>query len=190
MSVTAQARMTAEEFVAWSMEQPDGTHYELEDGCVVTLESERTRHGETKALLVASAIIAIRERNLPCVVFTDSTSVRIDRHTVFEPDMVIRCGKRLPGDTVIIDDPLAVFEVLSPSTQSRDNWVKLLGYLSISTVRHYVVVDALKGVVIHHTPGEGGKILSTIIHDGRIVLDPPGIVLADFLPPPDEVDAT
>jgi Uma2 family endonuclease len=41
MSATAPARMTADEFIAWAMEQPEGEHYELVAGEVVSMAPER-----------------------------------------------------------------------------------------------------------------------------------------------------
>ena len=35
---------------------------------------------------------------------------------VSEPDVTVRCGEPLPGDALLIDDPLIVVEVASSST--------------------------------------------------------------------------
>lgn len=44
MSAAAPARMTADEFIAWAMEQSEGQHYELVAGEVVSMAPERAVH--------------------------------------------------------------------------------------------------------------------------------------------------
>lgn len=74
--------------------------------------------------------------------------------------------------------PVIVVEVLSPSTQRIDLAQKLEGYFRLPSVAHYLMVDPARPSVIHHARGEGNTILTKIVADGRIVLDPPGLELA------------
>jgi Uma2 family endonuclease len=46
--MTAPAYMTADEFIAWAMQQPEGQHYELVAGEVVAMAPERAAHGRMK----------------------------------------------------------------------------------------------------------------------------------------------
>ncbi len=46
------------------------------------------------------------------------------------------------------------------------------------SLRHYLLVDAVRRTVIHHArPAEGGEITTRIARDGVVRLDPPGIAL-------------
>ncbi len=177
MSVTASSRMTAEEFIAWAMEQPEGSHFELEDGEVVAMSPERSAHSIVKVEAVFKLVGAIRAQGLPCDVYTDSMAVSVSAHTVYEPDVVVRCGKRLDGDVVLMLDPLIVMEVLSPSSRSRDTTIKLVDYFRIPSLRHYVVLNAAKQTIVHHMRNDNGDILTCIIGDGILRLDPPGIMI-------------
>jgi Uma2 family endonuclease len=104
-------------------------------------------------------------------------SVRVNERTVYEPDALVRCGTPLPGDAVEVGDPVIVVEVVSPSSRGIDRGVKLAGYFSMPSVRHYLIVDTEKRVVIHHQRGEDGRIEVRILHDGPLTLDPPGLAI-------------
>ena len=169
-------RMDADEFLAWALEQEG--RYELEDGFIVRLASERAAHARVKG----NAYVALREAagraGLPCEVFVDGMAVQVDATTVFEPDALVRCGDRLPGDAVRLDDPVIVVEVHSPSTGSRDAVTKLVDYFRLPSVRHYVGLLPAKRVVVHHAQPEGATDVTTrILRDGVLRLDPPGLEL-------------
>ncbi len=104
-------------------------------------------------------------------------SVRVDDHTVYEPDALVRCGPPVPGDTIEITDPVVVVEVVSPSSRGVDRGVKLERYFSLASVRHYLIVDTERHVVIHHHRDDAGEIRAAILHDGALALDPPGLTL-------------
>jgi len=71
-----------------------------------------------------------------------------------------------------------VVEVLSPSTRQIDASAKLAGYFRISSVHHYLIVDPDQRLVIHHARSGLDTVMTRILHDGRIALDPPGIEVA------------
>ena len=79
---------------------------------------------------------------------------------------------------LLVPDPMIVVEVLSPSTERLDKAGKLADYFSIPSIAHYLIVDLKRRHVIHHSRGEGGIILTRIVREGDIVLDPPGIAIA------------
>ena len=175
MGEAAPGRMTAEAFVAWAMARPEGERYELCDGAVVAMAPERIEHTEAKGLLFLRLFRAIEAAGLPCRAYTDGVTVRVDDHTVYEPDVTVRCGPPLPPGTVVMTDPLILVEVLSPSTRGIDVGAKLSDYFRIPSLRHYLIVRPDRRVVIHHRRDEAGAIMTAILGDGPIRLDPPGI---------------
>ncbi len=66
-------------------------------------------------------------------------------------------------------------EVLSPSTKRVDKHIKLNGYFKVASIRHYVIVDFVDRIVFHHQRGENGLILTAILREGKLLLDPPGL---------------
>jgi Uma2 family endonuclease len=167
---------TADEFIAWAMEQPTG-RYELSNGVVVAMAPERVSHNQAKLNAAIALRGAIGARDLRCTAMTDGMTVRIDERTVYEPDALVRCGPKLPGEAVEVADPVVVVEVVSPSSKGVDRGVKLVGYFSLPSVRHYLIVDTDKRVVIHHRRDEDGKIAARIVREGSIALDPPGLAI-------------
>jgi Uma2 family endonuclease len=170
-------RMTADEFIAWAMEQPKGERYELVAGEVVSMAPERAGHWRVKARVVRALTDAIERAGLECEVFSDRMAVEVSADTVYEPDAMVRCGAPMPDDAVWVVDPIAVVEVLSPSTGAHDSGAKLEGYFEIPSVRHYLLVNIKTRTVVHHARAEGGEITTRIARGGDLRLDPPGIAL-------------
>lgn len=183
MSEPARKPMTSDEFIAWAMEQPETCHYELVDGEVLTMAPERAAHARTKAHIWRRMTEAIEAKALPCEAYPDGMSVVVDDQTVFEPDALVRCGAPLPPTAIKLNDPLIIVEVLSPSTSARDVGAKLEGYFRLPSLRHYLIVRTESRTVVHHARGENGIILTRIVREGPIVLEPPGITLTDCFPP-------
>jgi Uma2 family endonuclease len=170
--------MSADEYLHWAEQRPG--RYELIAGSVVAMAPERVAHLEMKGELYARLRAAISAATVDCQALMDGASVRVDESTIYEPDALVRCGPRLPGSTVVIPDPIIVFEVLSPSTQILDMGAKLAGYLRLDTVRHYVLVDIEPKLLIHHERTHPGQIVTHIVRDGTLRFDPPGIGLTNL----------
>jgi Uma2 family endonuclease len=182
MSDPVPARMTTDAFIAWAMEQPEGQHYELEKGRIIAMAPERGAHAKVKFHVARRLAEAIEKGGLPCEVYPDGMAVQIDETTTYEPDALVRCGPDVPPDTVKLTDPIIVVEVLSPSTRARDNGEKLIGYFSVPSIRHYLLVRPEDLAIIHHARNPDGTILTRIVRDGTLVLDPPGITVTGLHP--------
>jgi Uma2 family endonuclease len=183
MSDPAPARMTSDEFIAWAMEQPVGCHYELVAGEVVAMAPEQSGHALAKTNVWRRLTEAVEASGLPCDVYPDGTAVQIDANTVYGPDVLVRCGGRVPDQTVRLDDPVIVVEVLSPSTQSKDSGAKLIDYFLLPSVHHYLIVRTRDRAIIHHARNPDDTILTRIIREGTLHLDPPGLTVSGLFPP-------
>lgn len=169
-------RMSADEFLAWS--QTQAGHYELAGGEVVAQAAERAAHAKTKLRLAMALHDGVRSKGLPCHVLPDGMAVRIDAETVFEPDAQVYCGPELPPDATTVDSPVIVVEVLSPSTGKNDVLGKLVAYFRMPSVVHYLIVSPDERLILHHARGEGATILTKIVREGTIALDPPGLEIS------------
>jgi Uma2 family endonuclease len=174
MEQPRQTELTADEFTAWALEQPEG-RFELDNGVVVAMTPERVNHAVAKLNAAVALRNAIGARGLPCQALPDGMSVRVNDRTVYEPDALVRCGPPLPGDAIEVSDPILVVEVVSPSSRGVDRGAKLASYFSLPSVRQYLIVDTDKRVVIHHRRDEEGRIVVRIVRDGSLALDPPGL---------------
>lgn len=93
--------------------------------------------------------------------------VRTDeRGPYYYPDIVIAPSPpkilKDRGDTLL--DPLVVFEVLSPSTESIDRGEKLANYAAIDSLNDYVIVAQDHVRVDHHSRQSDGS-WRLVIHD-------------------------
>ena len=176
MTVLTKPRMTVDEYLAWAEGQPG--RYELHDGVVHAMSPENAGHAEIKAAVHAALRAGIRARGLPCHALPDGVTVQVDERTAFEPDAQVYCGAKLPPSTLLVPNPVIVVEVLSPSTRRIATSVKLAGYFRLPSVAHYLIVDPMQPLIVHHMRGSGGAVVARTVRDGTIALDPPGLELA------------
>ena len=180
MSEATSGRMTADAFIAWAMARPEGERYERVDGAVLAMAPGRIAHNDAKFLIARRLAAAVEASRLQCQVQIDGMAVQVDSHTIYEPDVIMRCGPALPPDTVRRTDPLVLVEVLSPSTRGVDVGPKPSDCFRIPSLRHYLIVRAGRRVVIHHQRDEAGAIMTSILGDGPLRLDPPGVTVDPF----------
>jgi Uma2 family endonuclease len=173
MSTLAPKKMTVDEFLVWA-EGQDG-RWELYNGVPYAMAPERTGHGKIKFAIQTALLQGIRKAGLPCHMLPDGATVRVSRHSAHEPDALVYGGAELPRDAIEVPSPVVVVEVASPSTRKIDASLKLTGYFRLPSVQHYLIVDPEGPPVVHHRRQADGTILTSIVHDGLLVLDPPGI---------------
>jgi Uma2 family endonuclease len=169
-------RMTVPEFLDWASAQPRG-RYELVRGEVVAMAPERQRHLLAKGAVYRALGDAVRRAGVACTVFPDGATVVIDHEHAREPDAAVQCGVPTNLDSTILEAPLIVVEITSPSSERDDIDDKLLEYFSVPSIRHYLIINPVKKVVIHHARDEGGQIAMRIAKSGDIDLTPPGMTI-------------
>jgi Uma2 family endonuclease len=170
-----KAKMNVTEFLKWAETQPEG-RFELVDGVVVAMSPERVRHAVVKLEVVLALREAIRNAKLPCTVFTDGPAVVINNHKTREPDASVQCGVDVDLDSMVLQAPLIVVDVVSPTSERRDSGVKLADYFSVSTIQHYILIypDSDLRLIVHHRRNEN-RIDTRIARPGEdIALNPPG----------------
>lgn len=175
MVAQPKPRMTVDEFLTWADGQPG--RFELVDGEVFAMSPERVRHAEVKAATYLALRSALKQAKSACYALPDGISVRVDQDTVFEPDALVYCGMRADPDATEITDPVIVVEVQSPSTRSVDSGLRLTRYFSLESVIHYLIVDPVKRLVIHHRRAQGGLIETRMATQETLDLTPPGLRL-------------
>jgi Uma2 family endonuclease len=176
-------RMTVQEFLAWASAQPRG-RYELVQGEVVAMPPERARHALVKLEVFRALGDAVKRAGLPCTVFPNGMTVVIDDQHAREPDATVQCGAPIDLDSMTLDAPLIVVEVTSPSSERDDTEDKPVEYFSVPSIHHYLIVNPVKKVVIHHARGRDSNISTRIASAGEIELTPPGMTVpvAELVP--------
>lgn len=169
------AGMTVDEFLVWAEGRPG--RYELSNGEVVAMSPERVRHALIKFSAQTALNAAIGRAGLACRMMPDGMTVRIDAATAYEPDALVYCGPRADPDAIEIPNPVVIVEVSSPGTRQVDNGVKLAGYFRVASVMHYLLLDPVRRLVMHHRRGDGDLIETRIVTEGALDLTPPGLGL-------------
>jgi Uma2 family endonuclease len=175
MTALPRARMNVDEYLAWAKSHPG--RYELYDGLVYDMSPEGAGHAQIKFAVQSALAAGIKARGLPCHMLPDGMTVRVEARTAFEPDALVYCGQKVAPTALEIPNPVIVVEVLSPSTQHIDASKKLAGYFRLPSVVHYLIVDPTEPLILHHTRGSDGMIVTHIVRDGAIALEPPGLEL-------------
>jgi Uma2 family endonuclease len=169
--------MNVSEFIAWAATQPRG-RYELVRGQVVAMAPERARHNLVKLAVARALDDAVRRAGLPCTVFTDGMTVVIDDEHAREPDAAVQCNVATDLDSMILEAPLIVVEVVSPSSERDDTGDKLVEYFSVPSIRHYLIGNPEKRVVVHHARDDAGQIATRILRAGEVEFAPPGFTVS------------
>jgi Uma2 family endonuclease len=175
MTALPLPRMTVDEYLAWAAGRPE--RHELYDGLVYAMSPEGAGHAQIKFAIQSALASGIKTGGLPCHMLPDGMTVRVEARTAFEPDALVYCGQRVAPTALEIPNPVIVVEVLSPSTRRIDASKKLAGYFRLSSVAHYLIVDPTEPLILHHTRGSDGTILTHIVREGVIALEPPGLEL-------------
>jgi Uma2 family endonuclease len=142
MTDAASKPMTVAEFLTWN----DGTdtRYGLVCGRVVAMAPVSPDHSINHRVANLGALES--GLNRPCYVGIEAGMVRPDRDdTFYEADIVVSCTPLAPGMAVILD-PVAVVEVLSPSTIEHDRGRKAYDYRRIESVQEIVLVPSRREV--------------------------------------------
>lgn len=127
-------RMSWAEYLAYEQDQP--IRHELVDGYLYAMTGASDRHEEI-ALNLASAL-RVHLRSTVCRVYKGDLKIRI-ADDFFYPDVFVRCSEER-GDPYFKTDPILIAEVLSPATQRYDRGDKRLAYLSLPSMREYILI--------------------------------------------------
>ena len=135
MATLTKQRMTVREFLVWVEAQTEGK-YELVQGVIVRMAPKRARHNLGKAEIWLVLRSAVRAAGLENIVYTDGMGVLIDDDTSRGPDAIVSASEHIDPDTMVIDDPLIVVEVVSPTSEKTDAVDKFAEHFSLPYVRH------------------------------------------------------
>lgn len=154
MAEAAERRMTVSEFLAW--DSGDDRRHELIDGVPVAMAPASRAHGALAGALAGLLFPWVRAR-AGCVLLAEAGIVCPDRQdTWYQADLAVMCRPKA-GDDAAGEDPVALIEILSPTTQDHDRRRKLPDYRALAPVREIVLVDSQAMFIEVHRrqPGDG-----------------------------------
>jgi Uma2 family endonuclease len=150
-------RVTLADFEEMLADKPDDEKWELIDGRVYKMMVGAAWEHHFIIDNVGFAVSNhLRAKMLPCRAFRESFYLKkaFDALAAL-PDVMVRCGPLRPGQTSI-DDPLVLFEVVSPGSEARDRMTKRMAYQRLPSLQHYILVERDRVLVDHYVRREDG----------------------------------
>ncbi|WP_084605132.1 Uma2 family endonuclease [Desulfonatronum thioautotrophicum] len=140
--------ISVQDYLAGELES--NVRHEYIDGAVYAMVGASDRHG----LIAGNLFAALRPhvRGTPCQLFiTDmKVCIQLKGQTIFYyPDLILSCD---PGDRhpYFRTSPCMIVEVLSASTRRVDQQEKLAAYITLPSLREYLLIDQDRMLVRVH----------------------------------------
>lgn len=128
------------------LEAQSPVRHEYVAGGIYAMTGASLRHNII-ALNLASALRAHLKAS-PCRVFIEGVKLHVARDKAYYyPDVIVSCDPRLQsitGDSMAIDQPTVLVEVLSASTEGVDRREKFVAYRKLASLKEYVLVQQEK----------------------------------------------
>ena len=155
MADARQREMSVEEFLQWNLSQDE--RFELVDGFPVPLRAMAGAKAQHDIIVVNLIVLLGNQlRGSTCKPRTADTALRTKIRSLRRPDVTIECAPP-ERNSLEARNPIAVFEVLSPTTRQIDRSVKLQDYRRHSGLQVIVHIDPDLMDVIVYTRNASGE---------------------------------
>jgi Uma2 family endonuclease len=134
MSIALHHPMSLEAFLAWEEQQE--LRWEFDGFEPVAMTGGTSDHSAIERNLIMA--VGGRLRGQKCQLYTSNLKVFV-AGSIRYPDAFVVCSP-VPRGTLVVTDPVVVFEVLSPSTASIDIGAKNEEYRDTPSVQRYVML--------------------------------------------------
>ncbi len=163
--------MTLAEFLAW--EERQERPYEFDGFQPVAMTGGTTEH----ALVQANVIMAVgnRLRGGTCRVLGSHLKIQA-AGSIRYPDAFVVCS-HAPRGTLIVTDPVVVFEVLSPSTSYIDRIEKNRAYRLTPSIKRYVILEQTRQAATVYARSGDDWVADVLIGDVELSMPEVGIVV-------------
>lgn len=156
MAELALRRYSWEEYL--QLEEVSVEKNEYFDGHILAMAGGSPEHAILSAVITAMLWNGLIGR--PCTVHSSDQRLRVlATGLATYPDVSVYCGTREndPESRDTLTNPIALVEVLSPSTETYDRTEKFLQYKQIPSLRAYVLVNTRVARLECYSRGDDGK---------------------------------
>ena len=146
MTAVLKTKLTAREYLA--LERRAEFKSEFFNGEMFAMAGASPRHNFIRENL--SVEIGSRLKGSPCRTISADQRVHVSRTGLYTyPDLLIMCGPPVldPEDDHAIINPVAIVEVLSPSTEKYDRGAKFRNYQQLPSLMEYILVAQDEAVI-------------------------------------------
>ena len=142
-----------------TLEARSPVRHEYVAGEIFAMTGASIRHN----IIAGNLYTALRThlRGTPCRALMEGVKLYLKKErSYFYPDVMVTCESRLlelDAETQLVDSPVLIVEVLSPSTEGIDRREKLRAYRTLPGLKEYALVgqDACR-VELHRRRGDIG----------------------------------
>lgn len=135
MSIALSNPMSVQAFLAW--EERQDLRWEFDGFAPVAMTGGSFAHAAIQRNLITA--LTNRLRGNPCQALGSDFKVMV-AGSVRYPDAMVFC-RPVDARARFIEDPIVVFEVLSPSTALNDRIIKNREYRDTPSIRRYVILE-------------------------------------------------
>jgi Uma2 family endonuclease len=175
MTQPAYKPLTVEEFLDCCPN--DRRHYQLIDGVVVAMAPPGIPHQIIAGNLTGEIYSAVRANRPNCTVRSQAGIApqgRLGRNH-FETDITVTCEAG-PGYKGINEEPLLIVEILSPSTERDDYFIKLPDYQRIPSLREILYIESAEiAATIYRRSADGWQSIEISGPEARLQLETIGL---------------
>jgi Uma2 family endonuclease len=172
----AHKLLTVEEFLDSCPN--DRRHYQLFDGVIVAMAPPATPHQVIAGRLSGEIYASLGATRPECFVRPQAgiAPMGLQGRDHFETDLVVSCAPLDRDVRGIVSEPLLIVEVLSPSTDRDDVFIKLPAYQRIPSLREILYVETERvGATVYRRDEGGWQMIELAAPDDRLLLETVGL---------------
>ena len=131
---------------------PDERRVELIDGVIYDMTAPSATHQIIAGEIFGQIRECVQINETQCIPLISPIDVQLDcdEKTMVQPDVIVVCDTPIPEGKVVFGAPEFAVEVLSPSTRSKDQLVKLNKYLDAGVREVWIVDPEMKRVMVYY----------------------------------------
>ena len=141
MKIVPYTTYSENEYLAYEVQSP--TRNEYVAGEIFAMTGASIRHN-----VIAGNIFAELRAHLkgtPCRALIEGVKLHLRKeHSYYYPDVMVTCEDRLQAldnQQQIVEAPIVVIEILSPSTEAIDRREKLRAYRTLPSLKEYLLIS-------------------------------------------------
>ena len=141
MKIATYTTYSESDYLAYEAQSP--IRHEYIAGEIFTMTGASIRHNVIAGNLFAE--LRTHLKGTPCRALIEGVKLRLRKEqSYFYPDVMVTCEDRLQeldSQQQIVEAPLVVIEILSPTTEATDRREKLRAYRTLPSLKEYLLVS-------------------------------------------------
>jgi Uma2 family endonuclease len=164
MSVALKTPMSLGEFLDWESQQE--LKYEFDGFQPVAMVGVTVAHSVIQANLLS--LLVNRLRGQRCRAHGSDLKLRVAGRVRY-PDAFVVCSP-IPVGATVVDDPVVVFEVLSPGTSYTDRIEKNREYRATPSIQRYVILEQARPAATVYARSGSDWVADVLVADGELAM--------------------